>query len=331
MGATTPTEVEAPGLEEIRAARDRIAAAGAIRTPLVPLTLPGGREVWLKLELLQPIGSFKIRGPANALALASAAALERGVWTASAGNHGQGLAWCARRGGVACTVVVPEHAPRAKVDALVRLGARVVPAPLERWWNAIATRSFPGMDGLFFVHPTADRDIMAGNGTIGLEILEDLPDVDAILAPYGGGGLACGIAAALAALRPAARVHACEVSTATPCATSLAAGRPSACDHTTSFVDGIGGRSALAEMWPCVSRLVAGSIVVTPDEVAEAVRLLLARVHVAAEGAGAVPVAAAASERAPSGRIACVVSGGNIDAAILARILRGETPAPGAA
>lgn len=256
------------------------------------------------------------------MASASRETLARGVWTASAGNMAQGVAWCAKKAGVPCTVVVPDHAPQAKITAIERLGGRVVKVPFERWWQVFVDHEFPGMDGLL-IHPFADRAVIAGNGTAGLEILEDLPDVDAVLVPYGGGGLSCGIASAVGAVRPEARVYACEVETAAPFAAALAAGRPTVIEYTPSFVDGIGGRSVLAEMWPLASSLLAGSLVVSLEEIAAAIRLLASRARVVAEGAAGASVAAAASDRAPDGKLVCVVSGGNIDAAVLASILAG--------
>jgi threonine dehydratase len=308
----------------VRAAGRRTAGI-ALRTPLIRIELDSPAEIFLKLENLQPIGSFKLRGAANAIALAPSGALASGVWTASAGNMAQALAWNARRLGVACSVVVPDHAPQSKLAAIERLGGRIVKAPFERWWRVMTDRSFPGMDG-FFVHPFADPAVMAGNGVIGLEILEDLPDADAVLAGFGGGGLSCGIAAATRALRSAARIYACEVETAAPLSASLAAGRPVDVDYTASFVDGIGSRSLLAEMWPLASSLLDGSLVVGLDRIAQAVRILAGRARVVAEGAGAAPVAAAAQGLAGRGRIVCVVSGGNIDPQKLAAILDGRLP-----
>jgi threonine dehydratase len=314
-------------IEEIRAARERIAGS-ALRTPLIRLEpssadFPG--EIWLKLECLQPIGSFKIRGASNAMRLASPEQLKKGVVTASAGNMAQGVAWNARRMGVPCTVIVPEGAPATKLHAIERLGAKVLPVPRDRWWQAMVEHGHPDVPG-FFVHPFADSAVMAGNGTIGLEILEDLPDADAVLVPWGGGGLSCGIASALLGGGSAAKVFACEVDTAAPLAPSLEAGHPVEATYTPSFVDGIGGRTVFEEMWPLASTLIAGSIVVSISAVAAAVRLLAKRARVVAEGAGATPVAAALSERAPEGKLVCVVSGGNIDAEALARILIGSTP-----
>jgi threonine dehydratase len=318
-------------IEDIRAARERIAGS-ALRTPLVRLEpssaelsadFPG--EIWLKLECLQPIGSFKIRGASNAMRLASPEQLKKGVVTASAGNMAQGVAWNARRMGVPCTVIVPEGAPKTKLHAIERLGAQAVPVPRDRWWQAMVEHGHPDVPG-FFVHPFADSAVMAGNGTIGLEILEDLPDADAVLVPWGGGGLSSGIASALLGSGSAAKVFACEVDTAAPLAPSLEAGHPVEADYTPSFVDGIGGRTVFDEMWLLASTLIAGSIVVSISAVAAAVRLLAKRARVVAEGAGATPVAAALSDRAPQGKLVCVVSGGNIDAEKLARILIGSAP-----
>jgi threonine dehydratase len=314
-------------IEDIRAARERIAGA-ALRTPLIRLEpssadFPG--EIWLKLECLQPIGSFKIRGASNAMRLASPEQLRQGVVTASAGNMAQGVAWNARRMGVPCTVIVPEGAPETKLHAIERLGAKCVPVPRARWWQAMIEHGHPDVPG-FFIHSFADSAVMAGNGTIGLEILEDLPDADAVLVPWGGGGLSCGIASAISQSGSAAKVFACEVDTAAPLAPSLEAGHPVEAVYTPSFVDGIGGPTVFEEMWPLARILIAGSIVVSIGTVAAAVRLLAKRARVVAEGAGATPVAAALSDRAPEGKLVCVVSGGNIDAQKLARILMGATP-----
>jgi threonine dehydratase len=315
----------AVSLADVQAARERLAGT-VLRTPLVRLELADApAEIWLKLENLQPIGSFKLRGAANALLQADRAELERGVYTASAGNMAQGVAWMARRLGLPCAVVVPESAPRAKLDALERLGARLVPVPFERWWQVLVEHRYPGLEGLF-VHPVSNAAVIAGNGTIGLELLEDLPQVATVLVPYGGGGLSCGIATALRALRPETRVFAAEVETAAPLAASLAAREPRAIEHRASFVDGIGGRAVLAEMWPLARALLAGSRVVTLAEVAAAIRLLATRQHVVAEGAGAAALAAALHGDLGPGPLVCIVSGGNIDPAKLAQILCGEVP-----
>ena len=317
--------IESIPLADIEAARRRLAGL-ALRTPLVRLNVDDApAEIWLKLENLQPIGSFKLRGAVNAMATAAPEALARGVWTASAGNMAQGVAWQARRLGLACTVVAPDHAPQVKLAAIRRLGARVVTVPFAQWWHALVEHAHPGMDGLF-IHPVSDAAVIAGNATIGVEIAEDLADVEAVLVPYGGGGLSCGIAAALRELRPATRVFACEVETAAPLAASLAAGSPQSIAHTPSFVDGIGGRSVLEEMWPLASTLLAGSIVVSLEAIAAAIRLLAERRHVIAEGAGAASLAGALTGRAGSGRLVCIVSGGNLDVATLATILQGRVP-----
>jgi threonine dehydratase len=314
----------APTLDDIRAARERLAGV-TVRTPLVRLNADAPGEVWLKLENLQPIGSFKLRGATNAMRLAGPAGVREGVYTASAGNMAQGVAWSARELGVPATVIVPDHAPATKLAAIERLGGMVVKVPFERWWQVMEEHSYPGLDGLF-IHPVADRAVMAGNGTVALEILEDLPDVDTVLVPFGGGGLSCGIAAALAALRPEARVFGCEVTTAAPLSAALAAGSPQTVDYKPSFVDGIGGKSLLPEMWPIASSLLAGARVVPLEEVAAAVRLLAERHRVIAEGAGAASVAAALAGVPEARKVVCVVSGGNIDAAKLCAILDGRMP-----
>ena len=312
-------------LDEIQAAAKRLRLAdAALRTPLLRLPLDdAGPEIYLKLENLQPIGCFKLRGAGNAMARAGREALAQGVWTASAGNMAQGVAWNARHLGLSCSVVVPDHAPATKLAAIKRLGGRVSKLPFESWWDVIVTGEFAGLDG-FFIHPVTDPDVMAGNGTIGLEILEDLPDVDAVLIPYGGGGLSCGIASALRALKPDTRLYAVEVETAAPLAASLRAGAPVEVAYTPSFVDGIGGKSVLPAMWRLARELLDGSLVVSLDEVRSAIGLLAERGRVIAEGAGAASVAAALAGRAGGGKVVCVVSGGNIDREALAGILAAE-------
>jgi threonine dehydratase len=312
-------------LAAIEAARERIKGA-ALRTPLIRLNVDDApAEIYLKLENLQLIGSFKLRGASNAMLLASPEQLSRGVWTASAGNMAQGVAWQARRMGLPCAVVGPDHAPETKIAAITRLGATFIPVPFADWFAILGSHTYTGMEG-YFVHPVSDPNVIAGNGTIGLEILEDLPDVDTILIPYGGGGLSTGIASAIRALKPDTRLYACEVETAAPLAPSLAAGAPREVPYTATFVDGIGGPSVLLEMWPVVSNLLDGSLVMPVAAVADAVRLLVERNRVVAEGAGATPVAAALSGQAGSGKVVCVVSGGNIDSAKLAKILLGQAP-----
>lgn len=312
-------------IADIRAARERLRGI-AVRTPLVRLNVDDAPcEIFLKLENLQPIGSFKLRGAANAMALATPGQLQHGVYTASAGNMAQGVAWSARRLGIPCTVIVPEHAPATKLAAIERLGGTVVKVPFDDWWQVLMTHQHRGMAGLF-IHPVSDPAVMAGNGTIGLEILEDLADVSAVVVPYGGGGLSCGIASALRALAPQVPVYACEVETAAPLAPALAAGDVQQVTYTPSFVDGIGGKSVLAEMWPLAKELLRASLVVSLDAVANAVRLLAERNRVIAEGAGAASVAAALTGRAGAGKVVCIVSGGNIDSARLTTILAGNTP-----
>ncbi len=310
-------------LSAIEAARERIAGA-AVRTPLVRLYVEGtAAELYLKLENLQPIGSFKIRGATNAVRSAPADEVASGLVTASAGNMAQGVAWAAREAGVSATIAVPEHAPEAKLAAIERLGGTVIKLPYDAWWNVIVTSRLDGVPGLF-VHPVADDAVMAGNGTIGLEIVEDLPDVDAVVIPYGGGGLTVGIASAVKALRPQARIFTAEPATGAALAAALAAGEPVDFEYQASFVDGSGSRRVLDSMWPRVRPLVDGAIAVPIEAAAAAVRLLAERTRVIAEGAGALATAAALTGHAGTGKVVCVVSGGNINLTKLAEILGGD-------
>ena len=312
-------------LDDIRAARKRIAGA-AIRTPLVRLNADAPAEIWLKLENLQPIGSFKIRGASNRMALTPKDELARGVWTASAGNMAQGVAWNAKRLGIPCTVVVPEGAPATKIKAVERLGGKVVPVPHDEWFDTFRTHKREGIDGLF-VHAFSDDAVMAGNGTIGLEILEDLPDVDAIVVPYGGGGLVSGIASAVRALRPHTKIYGAEASTSAPLAASLAKGEATEIKHQRTFVDGIGGPRVFPEMFTLAQELLDGAVVSSLAEIAAAIRLLVERNRVVAEGAAGAAVAAAIAGRAGRGKIVAIVSGGNIDMQALVTILQGGVPA----
>ena len=316
-----PTKVVVlPSLADIREARRTISMA-ANRTPLVPLNLAEGpAEIYLKLENLQPIGSFKIRGAANAIGRLSRETLSKGVFTASAGNMAQGVAWRARDLGIPCTVIVPDTAPETKIKAVERLGGQVIKVPFEEWWNVFESRSYPGVNA-HFVHAFDDLDVMAGNGTIALEILEDLPDVEAIIIPWGGGGLACGIAAAMRELRSQCKIFAAEVATAAPLAASLKAGSPQEVVYVPSFVDGIGGRGVFPSMFERARWLLDGSLVVGLDEIAFAMRLLAERNRVIAEGAGACSLACALQGLAGAGKVVCVVSGGNVDLSKLCTIL----------
>jgi len=300
----------------------------AVRTPLVRLSVDvPDTEIWLKLECLQPIGSFKIRGAANAIRQAPPDAVARGILTTSAGNMAQGVTWIARELGVPATIVAPDHAPAAKLEAIERLGGTVIPVSFDRWWQTMEEGSYPGVDAGLFVHPVQDERVMAGNGTIGLELVEQLDAIDAVLVPWGGGGLTTGIASALAQLSPTTRVYACEPETGAPLTATLAAGGvPTAVDYKASFVDGCGGKALLPQMWERARSLVSGSYALTLDEAAAAVRLLAERARVVAEGAGALSVAAAMTGRAGKGRIVCIVSGGNIDSSRLAAVLEGRTP-----
>jgi threonine dehydratase len=307
-------------LSAIEEAR-RVIAGKAIRTPLVCLNLlDAPAEIYLKLENLQPIGSFKIRGAANAIARLSPKQLEPGVVTASAGNMAQGVAWCARELGVACTVIAPSSAPDAKVSAIERLGGRVIKVPFDEWWRAFQERGFTGVEGTF-IHSFDDPFVMAGNATIGLEILEDLPDVDAVVIPWGGGGLTCGIASALRQLRPSCKIFTAEVSTAAPLAASLAAGVPTEIDYQPSWVDGIGAKAVFPQMFERARALIDGALVADLDSIASALRLLITQNHIVAEGAGACPVACTLSGAAGTGKIVCIISGGNINPSKLAQLI----------
>ena len=309
-----------PSLADIQTAR-RLIAGTALRTPLVRLnTHDAPAEIYLKLENLQPIGSFKIRGAANAMAHMTPEELARGVLTASAGNMAQGVAWRARELGIPCTVVAPDTAPATKVSAVERLGGRVIKVPFEDWWRAFETRSFPGVDATF-IHAFDDLNVMAGNGTIALELLEDLAEFDAVIIPWGGGGLACGIAAGLRALNSKCKIYAAEVATAAPLVASLAAGAPQTVSYEPSFVDGIGSKMVFPQMLARAQKVLDGSIVVELEEVKSALRLLAERNRVIAEGAGATALACALSGKAGNGKVICIVSGGNIDFTKLCEIL----------
>jgi threonine dehydratase len=311
--------IEPLTLDDIRAARERISST-VVRTPLIRFQVDAPAEIYLKLETLQPIGSFKIRGAANAIRTLSRDQLARGVYTASAGNMAQGVAWGARELGVPCTVVMPDSAPQTKIDAVTRLGARIVSLPYDEWWRTLVDHGREGIAGAF-IHPVADRAVMAGNGTIGLEIAEDLPDADAVLVPFGGGGLVTGIGTAVHALMPGAAVYACEVATAAPLTAAYAAGGPVPIQRTPSFVDGIGSGGVLPEMWPLVQQILTGTLVAPLDDVRAAVRLLAERARVIAEGAGATPLACALRGVASRRKLVCVISGGNIDARVLAELM----------
>jgi threonine dehydratase len=313
----------APTIADIWAARP-IVAEVALRTPLVRLQLDDGPEqpeIYLKLENLQPTGSFKLRGAHNAMRALAPAELAHGVLAASTGNMAQAVAFGARRLGVPCTVVVPDDASRAKQQRVEQLGGQVLRVSRARWWQTFQERSYPGYEDAAFIHAFDDARVMAGAGTIGLEILEDLPDVDAVVLPFGGGGLASGVATALRALRPATRVYAAEVATAAPLAAAFAAGAPREVAFSASFVDGIGSTSVFPRMWEFARQLLDGALVASVAQAEAAIRLLVERQRVIAEGAGGCAVAVALDGQAGSGKIVCVVSGGNLGLDTFAGIL----------
>jgi threonine dehydratase len=313
-------------LREIERARETVADA-VLSTPLVRFDgpeVPADTEIWLKLECLQPIGSFKLRGALNAVRGAPSEAVAAGVATTSAGNMAQGVAWAARERGVPATIVAPEYAPATKLAAVERLGGTIVRVSRDEWWRTMMDAHVDGT-GLF-VHPVLDEAVQAGNGTIGLELVEQLDAIDAVVVPWGGGGLFTGIASALAQLSPHTRAYAVQPEGDDAIVASLAAGRPVETEHRSSFIDGAGADRLLPGMWERAGPLLAGAFAVTTDETAAAVRLLAERARVVGEGAGALALAAALAGRAGTGRVVCIVSGGNIDAPALAEILAGRTP-----
>ncbi len=300
-------------LSEIQEARNRIAGT-IIRTPLVRLDLgPDLPDIRLKLENLQPINAYKLRGAANAVAMLSETDRKRGVWTISAGNAGQGVAYAAREAGVPCAVVVIETAPKSKLERMRALGAKLIPVPYEVAWKTLDARSFPGVEGTF-IHPFDDNDFIAGHGTMGLEILEDVPDAAAIIASIGGGGLITGVGSAIKALKPEIKIFGVEPETAAPAALSFGMGSPQVFkDWKASFVDGAGGQSMFPRMWERMKPIVDGCFVVTLEETKNAMRLMAEKTRVISEGAGALPLAAALKGKAGKGPIVAIVSGGNID------------------
>jgi threonine dehydratase len=314
-----------PTSEDVTAARRNIRGL-AVRTPLLKLSadLPG-INVYLKLENLQPLGSFKIRPGVNALKTMDPERLRQGVLTASAGNFGQGLAFAAREIGVPATVVVPEGSAATKAKGLAGLGAKVIRLPFDEWWTVLTTRRFAGEQGVF-VHPVAESPVIAGNATIGAEILEDQPDIDAVVVPFGGGGLACGIGSVMRRLKPGVRMIVAESEAAQSAAAALANGRPMRVPHIQSFVDGMGSTTVLEDMWPLIREMVDGAACASFAQIAEAIRLLAGRHHVIAEAAGAASVAVAMAGQAGEGNIVCIISGGNIDPSKLGAILNGQSP-----
>jgi threonine dehydratase len=312
-------------LEDIDEARGRIAGT-VLRTPLVRIDTASGADIYLKLENLQPTNAYKIRGAANAVARLSNEERARGVWTISAGNAGQGVAYAARAFGVPCSVVAIETAPQTKLDRMRALGATIVPVSYETAWRAAEAHAFEGMEGTF-IHPFDNHDFIAGHGTMGLEIVEDLPEVRTVIAAIGGGGLITGVGSAVKALVPGVRVIGAEPETAAPYAYSLAHGGPQRFpDWQASFVDGAGGKSVIERMWDRMQPLVDGTVTVTLDEVREAMRLMAEKSRAIAEGAGALALAASLTGKAGEGPIVCVVSGGNIDLAKFAELVLADRP-----
>jgi threonine dehydratase len=318
--------VQPVALREIHAARARLDGLTLV-TPLVTCyAAPASKTVCLKLENLQPIGSFKLRPVGNAVLSRTATELTAGIYTSSSGNSALGVAWMARQLGIPATAVVPANAPEAKLEKLRRLGARIEMLSVEEWWQAIRTGAFGRQPRGVYIDAVRDPACLAGDATVGLEILEQFPAVEAIFVPFGGGGLACGIACAVRATHPNVKIIACELETAHPCKAALAAGAPTETPHDAGFVSGVGFGTVLPEMWPLISTLIDGVITVTLAEVAGAIRTLVENNRTVAEGAGAIPVAAALSGRYGYSRVCAVVSGGNLDNATLTTILQGGLP-----
>ena len=317
--------VQAPTADEISAAESRLAGL-ALRTPLIRLNYPETEaEIYLKLENLQPVGAFKIRSMGNILKSTDAGKLRHGVYTASSGNSGFALAWLARHLGIPATVYVPDTAPEGKIASIRRAGAQIKVSPYADWWDIIRNHGLDSEQG-FFVDAVCDPAAIAGNATIGLEIVHDLPGVGTIIVPFGGGGVSCGIASGVHALKPDTRILAAESELSTPFSSALEAGRPVAVEQRPGFISGIGGLSVLPEMWPLARRLLDGSVVSSLSAVADAVRILFEFNRIVAEGASATALAAALSMKA-DGPIVCVITGGNIDKAHMITILEGGVPA----
>ncbi|HEX9404853.1 MAG TPA: pyridoxal-phosphate dependent enzyme [Steroidobacteraceae bacterium] len=318
-------EVKPVAMPQIEAARARLEGLSLV-SPLVACDAsPAGKKVFLKLENLQPIGSFKIRPIGSAVLARAPADLSPGIYTTSTGNSALGLAWMARRLGIAATAVVPVNAPEAKLEKLRRLGARIDVRPIAEWWRAIQTGALDGQEGVY-IDAVRDPASLAGDATIGLEILAQAPDIEAILIPFGGGGLSCGIACAVRAIRRDVKIIACELASAHPVKAAFDAGAPTETQHEPGFVSGVGFSSVLPEMWPLVKTMIDDVITVSLTEVAAAIKTLVEHNRVVAEGAGAVSVAAALSGRYAETKVCAVVSGGNLDSSMLATILEGRTP-----
>lgn len=321
--------LDLPDLKDIRAAAGRI-RRHIVRTPLIRLNVElENTEIYLKMENLQAIGAFKVRPAANAILNAPAESIRDGVYTASSGNMAQGVAWIAGKLGLGATVLLPKDAAATKVASLERLGARICFLEDAEWWQVLADNGDSSTKGLF-IHPVANADVIAGDATVGLEIHEDLPDVDTVLVPFGGGGLSTGVAAALRAAGSSARVLGAESAHCAPLTAALAAGKPVMAASEPSFVSGIGVGRVLDEMWPLIRQLISGTVVASTEEIVAAIRFLCERHRIIAEGAGAAPVAAAMAGRGGTGKIVCVISGGNLNDAYLIDILQGKIPSPAA-
>ena len=322
---TKPISLKPPTLDDIRAAQKRIAGI-AIRTPLIRLNVENApAEIFLKMENLQAIGSFKVRPALNAIVSAPADATAAGVYTASSGNMAQGVAYSALRLGLKATVLLPYHAPEVKIAALKRQGAIIRHLSDEDWWKVLMDHGHPDEKG-FFIHPVSNQHVLAGDATVGAEIFEDMPDVDTVIVPFGGGGLTCGIASAFRHLKPDTKIIAAESAHCAPLTASFEKGRPVDVPCPATFITGVGIGTVIEDMWPIVSTLLNKAVVAPIDEIADTIRLLYERNRIIAEGAGAAPVASALAGRAGGGKIVCVISGGNLDTKYMVDILEGRIP-----
>lgn len=318
-------EVQPVAMPQIEAARARLAGISTVSPVVTCGAAPDGKSIRLKLENLQPIGSFKIRPVGNAVLARAPNDLTSGLYTTSTGNSALGVAWMARRLGISATAIVPDNAPAAKLEKLRHFGTRIVMVPIEEWWQAIRAGTLKDQKGVY-IDAVRDPASLAGDATIGLEILAQSPDVEAILIPFGGGGLACGIACAVRALRPDVKIIACELASAHPLKAAFAAGAATETPHVPGFVSGVGFGSVLPEMWPLAKAMIDEVIIVSLTEVAAAIKTMVEHNHVVAEGAGAVSVAAALSGRYAASKVCAVVSGGNLDSSMLTTILEGRVP-----
>jgi len=324
--------LELVDLATIRAAAGRISSI-AIRTPLLRAPFPGaadrgsGREIWLKAESLQPVGAFKMRGASNKILQLTPDEIRRGVITYSSGNHAQAVAYAAREVGARAVIVMPSNAPAIKRAATLALGAEVVDVGVASSERLAKAEELVREHGYVVIPPYDDEQIIAGQATCGLEIVEDLPDVDLVLSPVSGGGLLSGVSAAVKQLRPQAKVFGVEPELAADTAESFRTGKiatwPAELTSRT-IADGLRTQSVGVRNFAHIRAFVDGVITVTEAEIRAAMRAIVATARLVPEPSGAVPVAALlfhAAELPPYRKAAAIVSGGNVDPKLLAEVL----------